>query len=65
MTRVMRSEPRCDPARVPLGADQARRIVDSLMRCCPIGSFLICKVSPDTASSAAFYDFPTGHHARG
>jgi len=45
-------------------ADQVRRLVDSLMRGYPIGSFLIWKVSPETASSYAFYDFLTDYHAR-
>jgi hypothetical protein len=45
-------------------ADQVRRLVDSLMRRYPIGSFLIWKVSPETASSYAFYDFLTDYHAR-
>jgi hypothetical protein len=44
--------------------DQVRRLVDSLMRRYPIGSFLIWKVSPETASSYAFYDFLTDYHAR-
>ncbi|MGH3277685.1 MAG: DUF262 domain-containing protein [Trebonia sp.] len=45
-------------------ADQVRRLVDSLMRRYPIGSFLIWKVSRETASSYAFYDFLTDYHAR-
>lgn len=45
-------------------ADQVRRLVDSLMRGYPIGSFLIWKVSRDTASSYAFYNFLTDYHAR-
>jgi hypothetical protein len=45
-------------------ADQVRRLVDSLMRGYPIGSFLIWKVSHETASSYAFYDFLTDYHAR-
>ena len=45
-------------------ADQVRRLVDSLMRGYPIGSFLIWKVSRETASSYAFYDFLTDYHAR-
>lgn len=44
--------------------DQVRRLVDSLMRRYPIGSFLIWKVSPETAASYAFYDFLTDYHAR-
>jgi Protein of unknown function DUF262 len=45
-------------------ADQVRRLVDSLMRGYPIGSFLIWKVSPETANSYVFYDFLTDYHAR-
>lgn len=45
-------------------SDQVRRLVDSLMRRYPIGSFLIWKVSRETASSYAFYDFLTDYHAR-
>ncbi len=45
-------------------ADQVRRLVDSLMRRYPIGSFLIWKVNPETASSYAFYDFLTDYHMR-
>ena len=44
--------------------DQVRRLVDSLMRGYPIGSFLIWKVSPETANSYVFYDFLTDYHAR-
>jgi hypothetical protein len=44
--------------------DQVRRLVDSLMRGYPIGSFLIWKVSRETASSYAFYNFLTDYHAR-
>jgi Protein of unknown function DUF262 len=45
-------------------ADQVRRLVDSLMRRYPIGSFLIWKVNSKTASSYAFYDFLTDYHVR-
>ncbi|HXT89799.1 MAG TPA: DUF262 domain-containing protein [Trebonia sp.] len=45
-------------------ADQVRRLVDSLMRGYPIGSFLIWKVSSETAKSYVFYDFLTDCHAR-
>jgi len=45
-------------------ADQVRRLVDSLMRGYPIGSFLIWKVSHETARSYVFYDFLTDYHAR-
>jgi hypothetical protein len=34
------------------------------MRRYPIGSFLIWKVDPETASSYAFYDFLTDYHMR-
>jgi Protein of unknown function DUF262 len=45
-------------------ADQVRRLVDSLMRGYPIGSFLIWKVSAETAQSYGFYDFLTDYHER-
>jgi hypothetical protein len=44
--------------------DQIRRLVDSLMRGYPIGSFLLWEVQPDTASRYAFYDFLTDYHER-
>src|ERR1700753_4294633 len=45
-------------------ADQVRRLVDSLMRRYPIGSFVIWKVSSETGLSYAFYDFLTDFHER-
>jgi Protein of unknown function DUF262 len=45
-------------------ADQVRRLVDSLMRGYPIGSFLVWKVEPDTAREYTFYDFLTDYHER-
>ncbi len=45
-------------------ADQTRRLVDSLMRGYPIGSFLIWKVDPETAGAYTFYDFLTDFHER-
>lgn len=44
--------------------DQIRRLVDSLMRGYPIGSFLLWEVQSDTASRYAFYDFLTDYHER-
>ena len=40
------------------------RLVDSLMRGYPIGSFLLWKVNPETASDYTFYDFLTHYHER-
>ena len=45
-------------------ADQIRRLVDSLMRGYPIGSFLLWKVSAATAQDYTFYDFLTDYHER-
>lgn len=45
-------------------ADQVRRLVDSLMRGYPIGSFLFWKVGPQRARDYAFYDFLTDYHER-
>ncbi|MGO9198400.1 MAG: DUF262 domain-containing protein [Acidimicrobiales bacterium] len=45
-------------------ADQTRRLVDSLMRGYPIGSFLIWKVDATTAGTYAFYNFLTDYHER-
>lgn len=45
-------------------ADQIRRLVDSLMRGYPIGSFLIWKVDHKTAEAYTFYDFLTDYHER-
>jgi hypothetical protein len=44
--------------------DQIRRLFDSLMRGYPIGSFLLWKVGPDTATRFTFYDFLTHYHER-
>jgi hypothetical protein len=44
--------------------DQIRRLVDSLMREYPIGSFLLWKVEPETAHGYVFYDFLTDYHAK-
>ncbi|MDQ6949739.1 MAG: DUF262 domain-containing protein, partial [Actinomycetota bacterium] len=43
--------------------DQIRRLVDSLMREYPIGSFLVWKVEAATAHDYIFYDFLTDFHA--
>ncbi|WP_100448064.1 GmrSD restriction endonuclease domain-containing protein [Glycomyces xiaoerkulensis] len=45
-------------------AGQITRIVDSLMRGYPIGSFLLWKVEPETAQSYTFYEFLTNYHER-
>ena len=45
-------------------ADQIRRLVDSLLRGYPIGSFLVWRVEPETAGAYAFYDFLTDYHER-
>jgi hypothetical protein len=45
-------------------ADQIRRLVDSLMRRYPVGSFLIWTVEPETARTYTFYDFITHYHER-
>lgn len=44
--------------------DQIRRLVDSLMRGYPIGSFLLWTVQPITATDYTFYDFLTDYHER-
>lgn len=44
--------------------DQVRRLVDSLLRGYPIGSFLLWSVEPETAGEYAFYDFLTNYHER-
>src|SRR5215510_15040446 len=44
--------------------DQIRRLMDSLMRGYPIGSFLLWKVEPQTAGGYTFYDFLTNYHER-
>jgi hypothetical protein len=45
-------------------ANQIRRLVDSLLRGYPIGSFLVWKVEPETAARYTFYDFLTHYHER-
>lgn len=44
--------------------DQIRSLIDSLMRGYPIGSFLLWKVEPETASNYTFYDFLTNYHEK-
>jgi hypothetical protein len=44
--------------------NQIRRVMDSLMRGYPIGSFLLWRVEPSTASQYTFYDFLTNYHER-
>ena len=44
--------------------NQIRRLVDSLMRGYPIGSFLFWQVEPSTASNYTFYDFLTDYHEK-
>lgn len=44
--------------------DQIRRLVDSLLRGYPIGSFLLWTVEPSTAKEYTFYDFLTDYHER-
>lgn len=44
--------------------DQIRRLMDSLMRGYPIGSFLLWKVEPETTAHYTFYDFLTHYHER-
>lgn len=46
------------------GADQITRLVDSLMRGYPVGSFLLWDVQPETAQSYTFYEFLTSYHER-
>ncbi|WP_200944563.1 DUF262 domain-containing protein [Geodermatophilus sp. Leaf369] len=46
------------------GPDQIRRLMDSLMRGYPIGSFLFWEVESNTASHYAFYDFLTDYHEK-
>ncbi|KOX24184.1 DUF262 domain-containing protein [Nocardiopsis sp. NRRL B-16309] len=45
-------------------ADQITKLVDSLMRGYPVGSFLLWKVEPETAQSYTFYEFLTNYHER-
>ena len=44
--------------------NQIRRLVDSLLRGYPIGSFLLWTVEASTANEYAFYDFLTDYHER-
>lgn len=44
--------------------NQIRRLVDSLMRGYPIGSFLLWEVKATTAGQYTFYDFLTDFHER-
>ncbi|EOM74232.1 DUF262 domain-containing protein [Rhodococcus rhodnii] len=46
------------------GTDQIVRLVDSLMRGYPVGSFLLWEVKPETARSYTFYEFLTDYHER-
>lgn len=46
------------------GTDQIVRLVDSLMRGYPVGSFLLWQVEPTTAQSYTFYEFLTHFHER-
>lgn len=46
------------------GTDQIAKLVDSLMRGYPVGSFLLWDVKPDTAQSYTFYEFLTNFHER-
>ena len=44
--------------------NQIRRLMDSLLRGYPIGSFLLWTVEASTAKEYAFYDFLTDYHER-
>ncbi|MBO0981577.1 DUF262 domain-containing protein [Microbacterium sp. SD291] len=46
------------------GPDQITKLVDSLMRGYPVGSFLLWDVKPETAQSYTFYEFLTNYHER-
>lgn len=46
------------------GADQIIKLVDSLMRGYPVGSFLLWDVKPETAKAYTFYEFLTDFHER-
>lgn len=46
------------------GVDQITKLVDSLMRGYPVGSFLLWEVKPETAQSYTFYEFLTNYHER-
>jgi len=45
-------------------ADQIAKLVDSLMRGYPVGSFLLWNVEPKTARSYTFYEFLANYHER-
>lgn len=44
--------------------DQIIRLVDSLMRAYPVGSFLLWEVQPKTAQSYTFYEFLMTYHEK-
>ena len=44
--------------------DQITKLVDSLMRGYPVGSFLLWDVKPETAQSYTFYEFLTNYYER-
>ena len=46
------------------GPEQIVRLVDSLMRGYPVGSFLLWEVQPATAQSYTFYEFLTHFHEK-
>jgi hypothetical protein len=46
------------------GTEQIVKLVDSLMRGYPVGSFLLWQVEPATAQSYTFYEFLTNYHER-
>lgn len=46
------------------GTEQIVRLVDSLMRGYPVGSFLLWEVKPETAETYTFYEFLTHFHER-
>lgn len=45
-------------------ADQITKLMDSLMRGYPVGSFLLWEVKPETAQSYTFYEFLTNYHEK-
>lgn len=46
------------------GTSQMEKLVDSLMRGYPVGSFLLWEVQPETAQEYTFYEFLTNYHER-
>lgn len=46
------------------GQEQIIKLMDSLMRGYPIGSFLLWDVEPTTAQDYTFYEFLTHYHER-